>query len=137
LSSIKSLRLVNLPAKQIPIYIKAMQFYANHVYTLVDDDSYAVIFAEEDTDDWGRYLFIQRRLASSDDNTRYIETHDGEYSGHFLVHKIEFTATHLLVEFNFPRGNLIKITFDLAPSKFSQVSRVIDIIRGDSQLDLC
>jgi len=137
LTSIKSLRLVYSPSKQIQIYVRAMQFHANHVYTLVDDDSYAVILAEEDTDDRGRYLFLQRRLGSLHDNTCYIETHDGENSGHFAVHKIEFTAAHLLVEFDRPRDNLIKVTFDLAPSKFAQVSRVIDAIRGESQLDPC
>ena len=137
MTRIKWLRLVNPPSKQISIYIRAMQFYANHVYTLVDDDSYAVIFAEEDTDDRGRYLFIQRRFGSLGDNTCYIETHDGEYSGHLLVHKIEFTAAHLLIELDRPRDNLIKVAFDLVPSKFAQVSRVIDTIRGESQLDFC
>jgi hypothetical protein len=89
-----------------------MRFHANYISTSVDGDHYEAMFAGEDTDDPNvPYLIIQRQFEEPEDATCYIETHDRNYSGHFLLRRVEFTPRSLLVEFNRPSDNLISVTF--------------------------
>ena len=118
-----------------------MRFHANHVSTSVAGDYYAALFAEQDTDDTDDtddiddtdtpYLIIQRQFEEPEDETCYIETHDQEYCGHFLVRRIEFTPQSLSVEFDRPSDNLISVTFRLEPPEFAEASRVMKIISGE------
>jgi hypothetical protein len=108
-----------------------MRFHANYVSACVDGDYYTAMFAEKNTDDDSPYLIIQRQFEDSEDEACYIETHDREFSGHFLALRLEFTPESLLVELNRPRGNLINVTFYIAPSEFEKVSHVIKIISGE------
>jgi hypothetical protein len=55
----------------------------------------------------------------------YIEMHDREYSGHFLLRRAEFTRQELLIEFDRPTDNIINVAFDLTPSAFRKGSRVM------------
>jgi len=57
--------------------------------------------------------------------------HDRQYSGHFLVLRVEFTPESLLVELNRPGGNLINVTFHMAPPEFDKVSQAMKIIGGE------
>jgi len=113
------------------VYMSTMQFHADHIYTLVDGNLYAVMFAESATNSQGGYLFIQRKVGDQVDDMCYIETHDRKYSGRFRMHRLELTARQLLIELDRPHNNLIRIHIGLTPSKLTEVSRVISIIRGD------
>ena len=77
------------------------------------------MFAEKDTDDQDCYLIIQRQFEDPDDDTRYIETHDANTAVISLYAGLEFTPETLLVEFDRPSDNLIRVTFGVAPSKFA------------------
>jgi hypothetical protein len=107
-----------------------MRFQANYVSTSVSGDYYQAMFAaEEDSDDSDSpYLLIQRQFEVPDGGECYIEMHDREYSGHFLLRRVEFTRQELLIEFDRPTDNLINVTFDMTISDFRKVSRVMKII---------
>jgi hypothetical protein len=72
---------------------RTMRFHANHVSSSVSGDYYQAMFeAEEDTNDPNSpYLLIQPRFETSDGGRCYIETHDENYIGHFLLRRVEFT----------------------------------------------
>ncbi len=95
-----------------------MQFHAYYFSACIDGDYYTAMFAGEKTDGDRPYLTIQRQFEYPEDETRYIETHDREYSGHFLALRVESTPESLLVELNRPCGNLINVTFHIAPPEF-------------------
>jgi hypothetical protein len=107
-----------------------MRFRANHISTSVAGDYYQAMFAaEEDTDDPDSpYLLLQRQFEMPDGGECYIEMHDRDYSGHFLLRRVEFTRQELLIEFGRPTDNLINVTFDMTISIFRKTSRVMKII---------
>ena len=107
-----------------------MRFQANYVSTSVSGDYYQAMFAaEKDSDDTDSpYLLIQRQFEMPDDGECYIEMHDREYSGHFLLRRVEFTRQELLIEFDRPMDNLINVAFDMTISNFRKASRVMKII---------
>jgi hypothetical protein len=95
-------------------------------------DYYAVSFEEDDSEDLDRpYLIIQRQFEDPEDDTCYIETHDPAYRGHFVLRTIELSPKALVVEFERPRDNLIKVTVSMTPAEFEEVSRVVKIISGE------
>ena len=85
-----------------------MQFHANSISTSVfADDYYQVIFeAEEDADELP-YLLIQRQFEDPDDDLCYVERHDENYTGHFLLRRVEFTSQSLSIELDRPKDNLL------------------------------
>lgn len=109
-----------------------MQFHANYVSASLDGDYYTAMFAEEDADHFDRpYLIIQRQFEDLEDATCYVETYNREYSGHFLVRRVEFTPESLLLEFDRANDNLIRVTFRMPPAEFVKASEVIKIISGE------
>jgi hypothetical protein len=107
-----------------------MRFRANHISTSVAGDYYQVMFeAEEDADDPDSpYLLLQRQFEMPDGGECYIEMHDRDYSGHFLLRRVEFTPRELLIEFDRPTDNLISVTFDVTIASFRKASRVMKVI---------
>ena len=71
-----------------------------------DGDYYQATFeAEQDTDDpESPYLLIQRQIEDPDDDRCYIETHDENYRGHFLLRRVDFTPAEVV---NRARGGTI------------------------------
>jgi hypothetical protein len=69
---------------------------------VVAGDYYQAMFAaEEDTDDPDSpYLLLQGQFEVPDDGECYIEMHDKDYSGHFLLRRVELTRQELLIEFD-------------------------------------
>ena len=111
-----------------------MQFHANHVsVSTFADDYFQVMFeAEEDAEDSDSpYLLIQRQFEDPEDELCYIETHDKKYIGHFILRRVEFTLHGLSIELNRRNGNLLSVTFTMAPSDFNEASRVMKIISGE------
>ena len=102
----------------------------NYVSTSVSGDYYQAMFAaEKDSDDTDSpYLLIQRQFEMSDGGECYIEMHDSEHSGHFLLRRVEFTRQELLIEFDRPTDIIINVTFDMTISDFRKASRVMKII---------
>jgi hypothetical protein len=112
--------------------MRTMQFHANYVSASLDGDYYTAMFAEEDADHFDRpYLIIQRQFEDLEDATCYVETYNREYSGHFLVRRVEFTPESLLLEFDRANDNLIRVTFRMPPAEFVKASEVIKIISGE------
>jgi hypothetical protein len=76
-----------------------MQFRADYVSISVSGDYYLAMFAaEKDADDpHSPYLLIQRPFEIPDGDGCYIETHDKEYIGRFLLRRAEFTAERLSI----------------------------------------
>ena len=107
-----------------------MRFRANHISTSVAGDYYQAMFAaDEDTDDPDSpYLLLQRQFEMPDGGECYIEMHDRDYSGHFLMRRVKFTRQELLIEFDRPTDNLINVTFGMTISNFREISRVMEII---------
>ena len=112
-----------------------MHFHANYVSTSVfgDGDCYQVTFqAEQDTDDFDSpYLLIQRQFEDPDDNWCYIETHDENYCGHFLLCRVDFIPQKLSITLDRPRDNLVSVTFAMAAAEFAKASQVVKIISGE------
>jgi hypothetical protein len=108
-----------------------MRFQANYISTSISGDHCQAMFAsEKDTGDLDSpYLLLQPQFAMPDDVECYIETHDREYAGHFLLRRVEFTPEKLSIEFDRPMDNLIDVTFDLTIADFKKVSRVVKILR--------
>jgi hypothetical protein len=109
---------------------RIMRFQASYVSTSVAGDYYqAIVAAAEDTDDPDSpYLLLQRQFEMPDGGECYIETHDKEYIGHYLLRRVEFTSKTLSIEFDRPTDNLISVTFDIAVSDFKKAARVVKII---------
>jgi hypothetical protein len=107
-----------------------MRFQAHHISTSVAGDYYQAMFeAENDTDDPDSpYLLIQRQFETPDGGECYIEAHDKEYIGHFVLRRVEFTSKMLSIEFDRPRDNLINVAFDMGASDFKKAARVVKII---------
>ena len=109
-----------------------MRFHARHVSASSHGDYYQVMFAEHDNDDLeGAYLIIQRQFEDAEDETCYIETHDPECRGHFLVRLVDFKPGRLSIEIVRASENLINVTFDMTRSEFRRVSQVLKIISGE------
>ena len=81
------------------------------------------------------YLVIQCQFEEPDGGRCYVETHDEKYIGHFRLRSIEFNPSRLLLEIARNRKNRIEVVFDIEPSKFEEMQRVIDIISGKSSPD--
>jgi len=107
-----------------------MRFRANHISTSVAGDYYQAMFAaEEDSDDPDSpYLLLQRQFEMPDGGECYIEMHDRDYSGHFLLRRVEFTRQKLIIESDRTTDNLISVTFDMTIPSFRKASRVMKII---------
>jgi hypothetical protein len=112
-----------------------MYFHANYVSTSVscDGDYYQAMFeAEQDADDLDSpYLLIQRQFEDPDDDWCYIETHDEEYCGHFLLRRVDFTPQKLSITLDRPRDNFVSVTFAMAATEFAKASQVVKIISGE------
>ena len=113
----------------------SIYFHANYVSTSVfgDEDYFQAAFeAEQDTDDPDSpYLLIQRQFEDPDDDGCYIETHDENYRGHFLLRHVDFTPEKLSIELDRPRDNFVSVTFAMVETEFAEASQVLKIISGD------
>jgi hypothetical protein len=112
-------------------WLKAMRFQANYISTSIAGDYCQAMFAaDKDTGDPDSpYLLLQPQFEIPDRGACYIETHDRNYAGHFLVRRVEFTPEKLSIEFDRPMDNLIDVTFDLTIADFKKVSRVLKPVR--------
>jgi hypothetical protein len=110
-----------------------MHFHANYVSTSVSGDYYQAMFeAEQDSDDLDSpYLLIQRQFEDPDDESCYIETHDQEYCGHFLLRRVDFTPQKLSIELDRPRDNFVNVTLAMVVTEFAEASQVVKIISGE------
>nr|WP_294565741.1 hypothetical protein [uncultured Rhodopila sp.] len=97
---------------------------------MVSGDYYQALFeADEEADDPGSpYLLIQRQFEMPDGGECYIETHDANYIGHFLLRRVEFTSEKLSVQIDRPGDNRIDVTFKMASRDFKKALRVVKII---------
>jgi len=73
----------------------------------------------------------QRQFEDPDSNWCYIETHDEEYCGHFLLRRLDFASQKLSIELDRPRDNLVSVTFAMAATEFAEASQVVKIISGE------
>jgi hypothetical protein len=48
----------------------------------------------------------------------------------FFLRRVEFTSQRLSIELDRPKGNLLSVTFTMAPTDFEEASRVVMIIAG-------
>jgi hypothetical protein len=55
---------------------------------------------------------------------------DEQYTGHFLLRRVEFTSQRLSIELDRPKDNRLSVTLTMAPSDFEEASRVVKIIAG-------
>ena len=74
---------------------------------------------------------IQRQFEDPDDHLCYIETHDQNYCGHFLLRRVDFTPQKLSVEIDRPMDNFVSVTFAMVETEFAEVSQVVKIISGE------
>jgi hypothetical protein len=108
-----------------------MRFHANYISTSISGDYCQVMFeAEKDSGDSASpYLLLQPQFDVPDGGECYIETHDRNYAGHFLLRCVDFTPKKLFIELDRPMDNLINVTFDMTIAEFKRASRVVRIIR--------
>ncbi len=109
-----------------------MRFHANNVSASEAGDYFQVAFAfEKDEDDVdGPYLRVQRQFEDWHGGVCYVETHDENYTGHFLVTRLDLTPSRLLLEIDRPQLNVIEVTFEIAPADFPAIARIASIIDG-------
>ena len=110
-----------------------MDFHANFVSVSAAGDFYQISFAEydDDAEQDGAYLLIQRQFEDPDEDDVYVETHDNEFIGHFFIQRIEFNSSGLLVEIDRLKNNRINVTFDLTPEEFNNTMPILKIISGE------
>jgi hypothetical protein len=108
-----------------------MRLHANYISTSISGDYCQAMFAtEKDSGDSAYpYLLLQPQFGMQDGGECYIETHDKNYIGHFLLRCVEFTPKKLSIELDRPMDNLINVTFDMTVADFKRASRVVGIIR--------
>jgi hypothetical protein len=53
------------------------------------------------------YLLLQREFEISDGSKCYIEMHDKEFRGNFLLRRVEFTRQESLIEFDRPMDEIV------------------------------
>lgn len=115
-----------------------MRFHANYVSTSVSGDYYQAMFeaSEDSTEPDSPYLLIQRQFEIPNGGKCYIETHNEEYRGHFLVRRIDFRPDGVLVEIGRLRNNVINVTFNMTTSAFEEAVPVLKIISGEIEPDV-
>lgn len=101
-----------------------MQFHATYVST-----SAAAIEDSEDPE--STYLLIQRQFEMSDGGKCYIETHDGEYIGHYRIRRVDFTPSGITVEFDRAKNNIIAVRFSISTSAFEEAMTNMKVISGE------
>jgi hypothetical protein len=108
-----------------------MQFHANYISTSIFGDYCQAMFAAEkdNGDPTNPYLLLQPQFETPDGGECYIETHDRNYIGHFMLRSVEFMPRKLFIEFDRPMHNRINVTFDMTIADFKKASRVVGIIR--------
>ena len=108
-----------------------MKLQATKVSIDASDDLYFEI--SFDTDDPGAaldlspptrpYLLIQRQFEDDDGGVCYVETHEPDrYAGHFRLHLVEFTPTHLLFDIDRATDCRVEVTFALDRRRFREAS---------------
>ncbi len=109
-----------------------VKFHANRVSASEDGDYYQVMFEAmaDASDAESPYVLVQRQFEDPDGGRRYVETHDEKYIGHFRVRRIEFSPTRFVLEIDRKKDNVVEVTFQIEPSEFKRVGRVVDIISG-------
>lgn len=93
-----------------------MKIALNYVYVSISGDYYQVSFdaKEEDgtdeiTDD--PYFLIQRQFEMSDGGKVYIESHDENYIGHFLVNRATLQMDKIYLELKMAKYSNIEYIF--------------------------
>jgi hypothetical protein len=112
-------------------WLRTMRFRANYISASISGDYCQAMFAadKDPGDSDSPYLLLQPQFEMRDGGGCYIETHDRNYIGHFLLRRLEFTPKNQSIEFDRPMDNLINVTFDMTIADFKKVSRVVRILR--------
>jgi hypothetical protein len=74
---------------------------------------------------------IQRQFEDPGDDLCYIETHNENYRGHFLLRRVDFTPQKLSIELDRPRDNFVSVTLAMVETEFAEASQVLKIISGE------
>jgi hypothetical protein len=107
-----------------------MKITLNYVYISIEGDYYQVHFyAREDngsteiTDD--PYFLIQRQFEMPDGDEVYIESHDDNYIGHYLVNRATLQRNKIHLELKRSNYAEIEISFKATEKKFEELHNAL------------
>lgn len=75
-------------------------------------------------------MTIQRQFEDADGGVFYVESHDDKYIGHFRLRRLELSLSRRLIEIERAESNIMEIIFDVAPSEYEEIARVIQIFKS-------
>lgn len=107
-----------------------MKIDLNYVSVSIAGDYYQVSFdakeedgSDEITDD--PYFLIQRQFEMPDDGEVYIESHDKNYMGHFIVNKATLQTDKIQLELKRCKYSHIEISFKAKEEDFKELSSAL------------
>lgn len=112
-----------------------MRFFAENVSVSEDGDYFQLSLesansANEDIDQDppSPYLVVQRSFEEPGTEVCYVETHDGDYRGHFRLRLKEFSSSRLAFKIVRTAKNYVEVSFDLSEPDFQRVKRIVNAI---------
>ena len=112
-----------------------MHFHAIYVSAGGVGDYFQAVFEAVRDGEGTPYLVIQRQFEDDDSDVLYVETHDLRYSGHFRLRHVDLSSSHIRVELDRPRHNVVEVTYVLSEKEFREAAHFIDIISGIAEPD--
>lgn len=114
-----------------------MKIKLNHLSVSIEGDYYQVLFEEKEdngsaeiTDD--PYFLMQRQFEMYDGGEIYIESHDENYIGHFLVKSVVLKKNSFELELNKTEYSRIEVNFKAEEKDFNELQNAIkDMISED------
>jgi hypothetical protein len=115
-----------------------MQFVARKVSVSFSGDYYQATFDSEDRhDDWADsldqpepYVLVQRQFEFLEGGRCYIESHDEQYIGHFMLKLVEFSRTRLAFEIARRDNRFVEISLILTATEFEESRSIIEVLFG-------
>jgi hypothetical protein len=118
-----------------------MKTTLNYIHVSIAGDYYQVLFEEkkdngssEITDD--PYFLIQCQFEMYDGGEMYIESHDENYIGHYLIRKAILQKNKIELEIERPKYSKVEINFKATDNEFNELSNALITMIGKKKLKI-
>jgi hypothetical protein len=112
-----------------------------YIHVSIAGDYYQVLFEEkkdngssEITDD--PYFLIQCQFEMYDGGEMYIESHDENYIGHYLIREAILQKNKIELELERPKYSKVEINFKATDSEFDELSNALITMIGKEKLKI-
>lgn len=104
-----------------------MKIELKRAFANENGDYYQLGFENEAEDD-GPYVLVQRQFEDPDGGVCYIETHVEDYIGHAQVARASISRRQLRLELGRREHALIEVSFELCDPNYEEVVRIMRIM---------